>query len=475
MLSDRTYDAVVVGSGPNGLAAAITIAREGRSVLVLEAGGTIGGGTRTGELTLPGFRHDVCSAVHPLALVSPFFRSLDLASHGLEWVQPPVPLAHPLDDGEAVLLERSLDATAAGLGPDAEPYGQLIGPALRNVDGLARDLLRPLGFPGGPAAFLRFARRAMRPAAVLAREWFVGERARALFAGNSAHSILPLENRSTASFGLLLCTLGHAVGWPIARGGSQSVADALASILRSWGGTITVDRPVSSIDDLPPARAYLFDVTPRQLARIAGQRLPSAYRERLEQHRHGPGVFKADWALDHPIPWKDPACARAGTLHLGGTLDEIATSERNAWQGIPSEKPFVLLAQPSLFDPSRAPEGMHTVWAYCHVPNGCEVDMTDRIEAQIERFAPGFRDRIRARHVMSPADMEAYNPNYVGGDIVGGIQSFGDLFVRPMGRWRAYATPVKGLYVCSSSMPPGGGVHGMCGHLAATRALRDLF
>jgi phytoene dehydrogenase-like protein len=474
MRSNRTYDAVVVGSGPNGLAAGITIAREGRSVLVLEASGTIGGGVRTRELTLPGFRHDVCSAVHPLALVSPFFRSLDLGAHGLEWIQPPLPLAHPLDESDAVTLNRSMDMTAAGLGRDFDRYRELIGPGLQTLDGLIHDLLRPLGLPRHPAALLRFATRGLRPASGLARTWFKEERARALFAGNSAHSILPLEDRSTASFGLLLCTLGHAVGWPIARRGSQAIGDALASIFRSWGGTIEVDTPVSSIDDLPRARVYLFDVTPRQFARIAGQRLPTGYRERLEGHRHGPGVFKVDWALDQPIPWKAPVCALAGTLHLGGTLEEIASSERDTWRGIPSEKPFVLLNQPSLFDPSRAPEGKHTVWAYCHVPNGCAVDMTDRIEGQVERFAPGFRDRIIARHVMSPADMEDYNPNYRGGDIAGGVQGFGELFLRPMGRWRAYSTPVKGLYICSSSMPPGAGVHGMCGHLAAKRALRDL-
>jgi phytoene dehydrogenase-like protein len=465
------YDAVVVGSGPNGLAAAITFAQTGRSVLLLEARETIGGGTRTKELTLPGFRHDVCSAIHPLALASPFFRSLDLVAHGLEWLDPPVPLAHPVDDGKAILLQRSIDATAEGLGEDAAAYRRLVGPVVQNWDKLIRDLLKPLGPPRHPFALLRFGPLAIRSAAGLARARFKGERARALFAGNSCHSILPLEHWSTAAFGLMLSMLGHAVGWPIARGGSQAIADALASYLTSLGGTIRVGTPVSSIDELPKTRAVLFDVSPRQLAIIAGSRFPTGYRERLESFRYGAGVFKIDWALDGPIPWRDPACLQAGTIHIGGTLEEIAAAEFDVARGVTPERPFVLLSQPSLFDSSRAPGGMHTAWAYCHVPNGCAVDMTLRIEAQVERFAPGFRQRILARHVMSPADMEAYNPNYIGGDIVGGVQGFRELFVRPLGQWRPYTTPAKGIYICSSSMPPGGGVHGMCGHLAARRAL----
>ena len=468
------YDAVVVGSGPNGLAAAITIARMGRSVLLLEARETIGGGTRTRELTLPGYRHDVCSAIHPLALASPFFRSLDLAVHGLTWIDPPVPLAHPLDDGSAVLLERSVNATAEGLGQDGNAYRRLVGPAVRNWDKLVHDLLKPLGPPRHPLALLRFGPLAMRSAAGLARTWFKGEKAKALFAGNSCHSILPLEHWSTAAFGLIMSMLGHAVGWPIARGGSQAIADALASFLASLKGTIQVGTPVSSLDDLPKARAVLFDVSPRQLAHIAGSRFPPGYRKRLESFRYGAGVFKIDWALDSPIPWRDPACLKAGTVHIGGSLEEIAAAELDVWRGAPPEKPFVLLSQPSLFDSSRAPGGMHTAWAYCHIPNGCTMDMTQRIEAQIERFAPGFRQRILARHVMSPADMEAYNPNYIGGDIAGGVQAFRELFMRPLGQWRAYSTPVKDLYICSSSMPPGGGVHGMCGYLAAKRMLRNI-
>jgi phytoene dehydrogenase-like protein len=474
MPSRLEYDAVVVGSGPNGLAAAITIAQTGRSVLVLEAKETVGGGTRTEDLTLPGFHHDVCSAVHPLALMSPFFRSLDLAAHGVAWIHPPVPLAHPLDEEPAVLLERSLEATAQALGQDGHHYHRLIGPLVRDWELLVPDLLKPIGIPGNPLPILRFGPRAMRSAKGLAQAWFKGIRAQALFAGNSAHAIFPLQHPSSAGFGLMLCMSAHAVGWPIARGGSRAIADALASLFVSLGGEVKVGTTVTSVSDLPEARAILFDVTPRQLAGIAGSVFPSNYLGRLQGHRYGSGVFKIDWALKGPIPWKDPRCSKAGTLHLGGTLEELAAGELQVWQGDLPEKPFVLLSQPSLFDSSRAPKGMHTAWAYCHVPNGCTADMTDRIESQVERFAPGFHSRILARHTMSPSAMEAYNPNYIGGDITGGVQSFRNLFVRPLGRWSAYSTPVRGLYLCSSSMPPGGGVHGMCGHLAAQLALKEV-
>ena len=467
------YDAVVVGSGPNGLAAAITIAQGGRSVLLVEAKDTIGGGARTEELTLPGFRHDVCSAIHPLALTSPFFRSLDLSAYGLEWIHPPVPLAHPLDDRPAALLERSLETTAQGLDSDADRYRSLIGPFVHDWDMLTLDLLKPLGIPRNPFKLLRFASRAMRSAQGLADSWFNGVKARSLFAGNSAHAIFPLQHPSSAGFGLMLSMSGHAVGWPIARGGSQAISDALASHFLYLGGIIRLGTPVSSMNDLPKARAFLFDVTPKQLARIVGSTLPSDYLERLKRHRFGSGVFKVDWALDRPIPWKDPLCSQAGTLHLGGALEEIAAAELDVWRGVLPEKPFVLLSQPSLFDSTRAPKGFHTAWGYCHVPNGCSVDMTQRIEAQLERFAPGFRSSVLARHTMSPAEMEAYNANYVGGDIAGGVQSFRRLFVRPLGRWRAYSTPARNLYICSSSMPPGGGVHGMCGHLAAKLAIKE--
>jgi phytoene dehydrogenase-like protein len=465
---------VVVGSGPNGLAAAITIAKEKRSVLLLEAGETIGGGIRTKELTLPGFRHDVCAAIHPLALASPFFRSLELDRFGVEWIHPPVPLAHPLDNDSAVLLERSIENTAQGLGRDKDAYRRILGPFVRRWEDLVGDLLKPLGLPKHLFMALRFSLKGLLSARLLTDKWFKDTRARALFAGNSCHSILPLENMSSGAFGIMLSMVGHAVGWPVAKGGSQALAGALASCFLSLGGKIAVNTPVSSIKDLPRARVVLFDVSPRNLDGIVGDGFPDTYRKHLQRHRHGPGAFKVDWALAGPIPWKDPACLKAGTVHCGGTFEEITVSERQVWQGIAPERPFVLLSQPSLFDHTRAPGGMHTAWAYCHVPNGCDVDMTIAIENQVERFAPGFRNLIKAKHVMSPARMEEYNPNYVGGDIVGGIQSFRELFIRPLGRWQAYSTPVKGFYICSASMPPGGGVHGMCGHLAAKKALREV-
>jgi phytoene dehydrogenase-like protein len=466
------YDAIVVGSGPNGLAAAITLAQAGRSVLMLEQANTVGGGMRTSELTLPGFRHDVCSAIHPLGLGSPFLRALPLSEHGLEWIQPDVPLAHPFDGEPPALLERPLEPTAAKLGPDAGRYRRLVGPLVTNADALLSELLAPLRLPRHPLLLARFGARALLPSTLLARRLFRGERARGLFAGLAAHSMLPLTQVPSAAVGLILATLGHTVGWPLAKGGSQSLADALGSYLRSLGGEIDCGQQVDSLDQLPETRLVLFDLTPRQLIRIAGERLPSRYRHRLAKYRYGPGVFKLDLALDGPIPWRNEECARAGTVHLGGTLDEIVDAEAVvAARGHP-ERPFVLLAQPSLFDPSRAPTGKHTAWAYCHVPNGSDVDMTEPIEAQIERFAPGFRDLILARHTFGPAQLEHYNPNYIGGDINGGLQDLRQLYTRPLARRVPYSTPVKGLYICSSSTPPGGGVHGMCGYHAAQAALR---
>lgn len=466
------YDAIVVGSGPNGLAAAIRLAQAGWSVLVREAAGTIGGGCRSAELTLPGFTHDVCSAVHPLALASPFFRSLPLERYGLEWIQPPVPLAHPLDDGPPALLERDIKATSATLGHDAQAYQKLIEPLRRDWDAIVREVLRPMiHLPRSPLPLARFGLSAIRSARGLVESRFRGDRAKALFAGIAAHSLAPLEAPGTAAFGLMLGVAGHTVGWPIARGGSQRIADALVSHLRTLGGEIETGAPVRTLDELPTARAVVLDVSPRQLVEIAGDRLPARYRRRLGRFRHGPGVFKIDWALDGPVPWRWDVCTRAGTLHLGGSFEEIARAERLPWEGVHADRPFVLFVQPSNFDPSRAPAGRHTAWAYCHVPNGSDRDMTDAIEAQVERFAPGFRDRIVARSTLSASEFGRYNPNLIGGDIGGGANTLRQIILRPIAAVQPYATPAKGVYLCSASTPPGGGVHGMCGFHAAETVL----
>jgi phytoene dehydrogenase-like protein len=465
------YDAVVVGSGPNGLAAAVELARNGRSIAVLEAEDTIGGGTRSAELTLPGYVHDIGSAIHPLGYGSPFFGSLPLEEYGLEWVHPLAPLAHPFDDGTATVLERSVEETSAMLGPDAAAYRKLMGPITRDWDRLVGSLLGPPRLPRHPIALARFGLRALRSARGLAEGLFEGEKARGLFAGNAAHSFLPMEQVPSAAFGLVLGAVGHAVGWPFPKGGSQKIAEALASYLRSLGGEVYTGVRVGSIEEVPRSRTVLFDVTPRQLLEIAGKRFTKRYRRALERYRYGPGVFKVDFALEGPVPWKADECLRAGTVHVGGTLDEISLGEAAVSRGERPERPFVLLAQQSLFDETRAPEGKHTVWAYCHVPNGSTFDMTERIEAQIERFAPGFKERILAKSTMGPADLERINANLVGGDINGGLQDFHQLFTRPVARLTPYSTPAKGLYICSSSTPPGGGVHGMCGYFAARAAL----
>ena len=469
----RSYDAVVVGAGPNGLACAVTMARAGRSVLLREANETVGGAARSAELTLPGFVHDPFSAVHPLGIGSPFFRTLPLAEHGLEWVHPPTPLAHPLDDGSVATLERSIGATAERLGPDADAYASLLRPLAAQWNDLSREILAPLHIPRHPFLLARFGLRAIQPAEGFLKRKFRGRKARALIAGSAAHSGVPLSKPATAAFGLVLTIAGHAVGWPIPRGGSQSIADALAAYLRSLGGEIITGEPVRSLDDLPRARATFLNLTPRQVLRIAGDRLPSRYCRALERYRYGAGVFKLDWALDGPIPWQAVECRRAGTIHLGNTLDEIARSEGESWTGKRSARPFVLLAQPTLFDPTRAPAGKHIAWAYCHIPNGSAWDMTEEIEAQVERFAPGFRERILARHAMGPAELERRDANLVGGDVNGGAPLLSQLFTRPALRLNPYSTPLPGLYLCSASTPPGGGVHGMCGFHAAQAALKD--
>jgi phytoene dehydrogenase-like protein len=464
-------DAVVIGSGPNGLSAAVALAQAGRSVRVLEARDTVGGGARSAELTLPGFVHDVCSAIHPMAAASPFLRSLPLASHGLEWIDP-VPLAHPLDDGSAPMLERSLADTAAGLGADGRAYERLMAPLVALAEPLLDELLGPARMPRHPLLLARFGRSALRSATGLAHSIFQGEEAAALFGGVAAHSMLPLEQRPSAAVGIVMSVAAHAHGWPVPRGGAQRIADALAGHLGELGGEIETGVSVSGYNELPDARAYLFDVSPRQLAAIAGRELPPAYLRRLGRYRYGPGAFKLDFALSEPIPWRSGQCARAGTVHLGGTIEEIAASERAVSEGNHPERPFVLVAQSSLFDPTRAPVGEHTAWAYCHVPNGSSTDMTAPIEAQLERFAPGFRDCVKARSVRSPADLQAYNANYIGGDINGGVQDFRQLFTRPVARLNPYSTPSEKLYLCSASTPPGGGVHGMCGYFCARSVLR---
>ena len=470
------YDAVVVGSGPNGLAAAITLAQAGCSVLVLEANATIGGGARSAELTLPGFVHDVCSAVHPLAAGSPFFKTLPLERFGLTWIQPEIPLAHPFDNGTAACLYRDVDETAGRLNADAKNYRRLMQPLVRNWEKLAIEFLQPmLHFPRHPLALARFGIPALFPATFLAKTAFRDESARALFGGIAAHSFLPLESVISSAFGFVLGIAGHAVGWPIPRGGSQTITNALANYLRDLGGKIDINHRVESLDDLPKARAVLLDISAWQFVRIAGKRLPKVYCHRLEKFRHAPGIFKVDYALSSPIPWKVEACKHAGTIHLGGTIDEIAMAERDVSRGRIPERPFVLVAQQSLFDDTRAPRGQHTLWAYCHVPFDCKIDMSERVESQIERFAPGFRDCILARHAMSAVDLEKSNANLIGGDINGGAANLTQLIARPILSPTPYRTPLRGVYLCSASTPPGGGVHGMCGYHAARAALREVF
>jgi phytoene dehydrogenase-like protein len=467
-------DAVIIGSGPNGLSAAVALARKGASVVVLEGHDDIGGGARTAELTLPGFRHDVCSACHPTGILSPFFRTLPLEQHGLRWVKPQVSVAHPLDGQPAVLLRRSVRETAAGLGQDAKAYEQLVGPYLRDPEGLLEDVLAPLRWPKHPLRMLGFGWKGLQSARGLSYRRFREERARALFAGCSAHSVQPLERKLTAAVGLVFCLTGHIEPWPVAQGGSAAIARALAAVLSAHRGKIETGRWVRSLADLPPARVYLFDTSPAELATIAAPVLPGRYVRRLHRYRYGPGFFKVDWALDGPIPWSDPAVLEASTVHLGGTLDEIASGEAAVWRGEHPESPFVLLCQQSQFDSTRAPDGKHTGYAYCHVPAGSTLDVARTIERQVERFAPGFRDRILARHVMRAVDFERYNPSFVGGSVTGGVTDMGQLFTRPVARWNPYTTPNRRIFLCSAATPPGAGVHGMSGYFAARTALRRI-
>ncbi|MBN8850518.1 MAG: FAD-dependent oxidoreductase [Sphingobacteriales bacterium 50-39] len=472
---DKTeFDAVVVGSGPNGLAAAIALQREGLSVLLLEARAEIGGGMRSAELTLPGFLHDVCSAIHPMAANSPFFSTLPLEKHGLEYIYPPVAAAHPFDDGTAAVLSGSVLDTARLLGADERAYIRLFEPLVRDWPSIAPDVLGPLHFPKHPLLMAAFGLKALPSAVRLAGRWRT-DAARGLWGGMAAHSMVPLTKVTTAAIGLVLMISGHLKGWPLPRGGTASLGRALASYFTSLGGKIQTNFEVKSLDQLPSSRAVLLDLTPRQLLRLGGHRWSSLYQSQLARYRYGMGVFKIDWALDGAIPFTAEECRRAGTVHIGGRLEEIVASEQTVWDGGHAEKPYILLAQQSLFDATRTPRGKHTAWAYCHVPNGSTKDMTGTIEMQLERFAPGFRERILARHVMNTEQLESYNANYIGGDINGGAIDVRQLFTRPALRSSPYRTSAKGIYICSASTPPGGGVHGMCGYYAAKRALRDLF
>ncbi len=470
-MGQRGYDAVVVGSGPNGLVAAITLAEAGASVLLLEASDTPGGGCRSTELTLPGCIHDVCSAVFPMAVLSPAFREIGLERLGVGYLSPEVALAHPLPDGQVVTLQRSIDATAAELGGDGKAWIDLMQPFADQK--FLETLLGPMWFDRSALwRKLRFGLLGLRSCDSLVKSRFAGTTARALFGGCAAHSILALDRPGTASFGLVLALSGHVAGWPFIRGGSQEITNALVRRFAEHGGVLELKRRVTSLDQLPAAKAILFDLNPHQIATICGDALPGRYRARLARFTPGPGIFKVDWALDGPIPWKNPECARAGTVHVGGTYEEISHAEGQVARGIAPEKPFVLLAQQSVFDSTRSPAGRQTGWAYCHVPNGHSEDMTARIEAQVERFAPDFRERILARHTMGPSQLEAHNATMTGGDISGGANNLLQFLFRPVLRWNPYATPNPKIFICSSSTPPGGGVHGMCGYLAARAVLR---
>lgn len=468
------YDVVIIGSGPNGLSAGIALSEKGLKVLIIEGADSVGGGTRTSELTLPGFHHDICSAVHPLGYLSPYFKTLPLEKFGLEWIIPEASVAHPLDGEAAVVLSKSIEETAQNLGIDASKYKDLVSPLVENADALLADILKPLGFPKDPLLFMRYGLKAFQPASFYTKHAFKGKRAKALFAGCVAHSVLPFDKFFTTAIGLLFLVTGHVENWVMPKGGAQNLALALSVYFESLGGEFMLSRTIDRYDQLPEAKKYVFDTDPVQLAQIAKDQLPGTYKKRLDDFRYGPGAFKIDYALNGPIPWNDERCLKASTVHLGGTFDEIAFSEKEVWEGRCCKKPFVLISQQSQFDATRAPQEKHTGWAYCHVPNGSKVDMTPYIENQIERFAPGFKATVLARHTMAPDDLYRYNPNYFGGVITGGATDIFQLFSRPVARWDPYGTPNPNIFICSASTPPGGGVHGMCGFYAAQSVLRSL-
>ncbi|MCI4671005.1 MAG: NAD(P)/FAD-dependent oxidoreductase [Bacteroidia bacterium] len=466
------YDAVIIGSGPNGLSAGIFLAQKGLKVLIIEAKETAGGGMRTAELTLEGFRHDICSAVHPMGYLSPYLKELQLENHGLEWIFPEVSVAHPLDGEDAVILSQSVEETAAGLGLDQRTYKRLMKPLADHIDWLLEDSLKPLGIPKHPLFLANFGMKAALPAQFFARWFFKEKRAKALFAGCAGHSVLPFDKMFTAALGLVFQACGHAVDWPVAKGGSQAIADAMLNCFTNAGGEIIYSQKINQFKELPPAKAYFFDTDPLQLVSIAEKELPENYKKRLRRYNYGMGTFKIDYALSEPIPWKDPNCLKASTIHLGGSLEEISLSEKRAWKGEYNEKPYIILAQQSQFDPARSPEGKHSCWAYCHLPLNSERDMSQEIEDQIERFAPGFKEVILAKSSTGPKAFHAYNPNYWGGAVTGGSADISQLFTRPVARWNPYSTPDPRIFICSASTPPGGGVHGMCGYWAAKSAMK---
>lgn len=473
--SKDEYDAVVIGSGPNGLAAAITLAEAKRRVLLVEAAPDIGGGTRTAELTKPGFLHDICSAVHPLGVSSPFFMKTDLSKFGLEWIYPEASVIHALEPERAVVLYPDMDKTAAGLGADGDAYRRLLAPFLKKTDILLEQILHPFTpFPKTPFLMARFGLRGMSSATSMAKSWFREDAAKALLAGMAAHSVLPLEQRFTGAVGLMFGVIGHRIAWPIAKGGSRAIAHAMARYLTSMGGEIIVNKKIQSMDQLPKAKAYLWNLTPSGLCQIEGLTLPKSYEKKLKAFRHGPGVYKIDWALSGPVPWLHEDYKKAATVHIGGTIEEVAKAERLPWEGKVADKPFILFAQQSLFDETRAPEGQHTGWGYCHVPANCQENMEEAILAQMERFAPGFRDLVIDRHIMTPQAMESHNPNYPGGDITGGVMDMWQIFTRPVHLFSPYSTPLPDTFLCSASTPPGAGVHGMCGYFSAQAALGSV-